>query len=96
MDKQARINKPSTLGNNWAWRLHEGMPVDEVLTDEMVDKIYQLTRISFRLSEICLEEKRKQEELKLKLAQELAKKEQKAKQDAEALKETADPDGNPE
>ena len=45
LDKVARINKPSTLGGNWVWRLEKGM-----LSKEATDKIYQLTRISFRLN----------------------------------------------
>ncbi|MCM1542728.1 MAG: 4-alpha-glucanotransferase [Blautia sp.] len=44
LDKTARINKPSTLGGNWVWRMDRGM-----LSEEMADKIYRLTRISFRL-----------------------------------------------
>lgn len=39
------MNKPSTLGGNWIWRMEEGM-----LSQEVVDRIYHLTRISFRLN----------------------------------------------
>lgn len=44
LDKAARINKPSTLGGNWVWRMD-----GETLTEEVTDRIYRLTRISFRL-----------------------------------------------
>lgn len=44
LDKEARINKPSTLGGNWLWRMTEGM-----LTDEVIKKIHRLTEISARL-----------------------------------------------
>ncbi|MCM1213328.1 MAG: 4-alpha-glucanotransferase [Lachnospiraceae bacterium] len=46
LDKEARINKPSTLGGNWVWRMTE-----EMLTDEVIEKIYRLTEISARLPE---------------------------------------------
>jgi len=46
LDAFARINKPSTLGGNWLWRMDEDM-----LSDELVEKIYRLTRISDRLSD---------------------------------------------
>lgn len=46
LDAEARINKPSVLGGNWEWRMQTGM-----LPEDMIDKIYRLTRISSRLSE---------------------------------------------
>ena len=46
LDADARINKPSTLGGNWEWRMDWKM-----LSREITEKIYQLTRISFRLPE---------------------------------------------
>ena len=46
LDEEARINKPSTLGGNWLWRMTEDM-----LTDEVIKKIYRLTEISARLPE---------------------------------------------
>ncbi|MBD5480446.1 MAG: 4-alpha-glucanotransferase [Lachnospiraceae bacterium] len=46
LDKEARINKPSTLGGNWLWRMTEGM-----LTEEVIEKIRRLTEISARLPE---------------------------------------------
>ena len=45
LDKVARINKPSTLGGNWVWRMEK-----EMLSDEVTDRIYRLTKISFRLN----------------------------------------------
>ena len=62
LDMEARINKPSTLGGNWLWRMEEGM-----LSEEIIQKIIRLTRISSRLSEGKAKEeqerKRAQEEL---------------------------------
>jgi len=63
LDSDARINFPSTLGSNWIWRIKPKM-----LEEEMIDKIYQLTRISYRLSDTMREKewqkKWKAEELK--------------------------------
>ena len=40
LGNEARMNIPSTLGNNWIWRMKE----DE-LTDKLADKIAKLTRM---------------------------------------------------
>lgn len=40
LGNQARINLPSTIGNNWTWRMAEGS-----LNDELANKIYRLTKI---------------------------------------------------
>ena len=40
LGNEARINLPSTLGNNWRWRVKE-----EVLTDTLAEKIYKVTKI---------------------------------------------------
>ena len=40
LGNEARINLPSTVGNNWRWRLKEG-----VFTDTLAEKIYKLTKI---------------------------------------------------
>ena len=45
LDKEARINFPSTLGENWTWRINSHM-----FTKAVVKKIYALTNISDRLS----------------------------------------------
>lgn len=37
---EARMNTPSTLGNNWVWRMKE-----DALTDELAEKIAKLIRI---------------------------------------------------
>ncbi|MCM1145259.1 MAG: 4-alpha-glucanotransferase [Blautia sp.] len=57
LDGTARINKPSTLGINWMWRMDEKM-----FSKEMIDKIYRLTRISGRL---CDEAREAEAEKKL-------------------------------
>lgn len=43
LGNEARINKPSTLGCNWKWRLKEGQ-----VTDELLKEIKKLTIRSFR------------------------------------------------
>jgi len=40
LGNEARINFPSTMGNNWCWRAKDG-----VFTNELANKIYILTRI---------------------------------------------------
>ena len=44
LGNEARINTPSTLGGNWEWRLKKG-----VLTKELAEKIYTLTKTYGRL-----------------------------------------------
>ncbi len=46
LDASARINKPSTLGDNWVWRMGRNM-----FTEKLAARIYRLTRISGRLQE---------------------------------------------
>ena len=41
---EARINYPSTLGNNWKWRL-----LPEQFTPELAKRIYRLTQITARI-----------------------------------------------
>lgn len=43
LDESSRINTPSTIGCNWKWRLPQ-----ELLTDELNDKIKNLTKKYFR------------------------------------------------
>lgn len=43
LGNDARMNKPSTIGCNWKWRLMENE-----ISDELVKRIYELTKISFR------------------------------------------------
>ena len=45
LGSEARINKPSTLGTNWKWRLRPGE-----LTDEVLEKMYDITKLYGRLS----------------------------------------------
>lgn len=45
LGQEARMNKPSTLGGNWVWRMEAGM-----FSQEVVKRIYRLTKISFRLN----------------------------------------------
>ncbi len=44
LDNSARINKPSTLGDNWQWRIREGC-----LNDWLAKIIYDCTKTYFRL-----------------------------------------------
>lgn len=41
---EARINKPSTLGNNWKWRLSKGQ-----ITDELLEQMREITKLYGRL-----------------------------------------------
>lgn len=77
LDKEARINKPSTLGGNWVWRMDAGM-----LSREMQEKIYRITRISSRLPEAEANRLKEEQAERLKAAQE-------EKEKAEALKKKA-------
>ena len=67
LDAEARMNHPSTMGNNWKWRVGE-----EMLTKEASDKLYRLTKISERLSAYSAkrEYKKRQEALAAKKAEE--------------------------
>ena len=42
---EARINYPSTLGNNWKWRLLPGQ-----FTPELAKRIHRLTQITARIA----------------------------------------------
>lgn len=44
LGSEARINIPSTLGNNWKWRLKDGQ-----FTEELADEIYDLTKLYYRV-----------------------------------------------
>ena len=46
LGNEARMNLPSTLGSNWKWRMEEGS-----LTDELAEKIYNLTKLYGRLND---------------------------------------------
>ena len=45
-DSRSRINKPSTTGTNWLWRLSKGD-----LTEELAKQIYEITRLNGRATE---------------------------------------------
>ena len=45
LSSEARINTPSTLGNNWKWRLKKGQ-----LTSELSKRIYKFTKLYGRYS----------------------------------------------
>ena len=44
LDKSARINTPSTLGNNWKWRMTEGC-----FSEELIKKLRRLTKLYGRI-----------------------------------------------
>ncbi len=44
LGKEARINTPSTLGNNWKWRLKKGQ-----ITDELASDIRKMTKLYGRI-----------------------------------------------
>ena len=44
LGSEARINTPSTLGDNWKWRLKDGQ-----FTEELADEIYDLTKLYYRV-----------------------------------------------
>ena len=84
LGEEARINIPSTLGNNWKWRIDSTM-----LTKEAIEKIYDIAIYSDRLSYGCqhLEWLKKEEKRKAK-EEAKAKAEAKAKEEAKAEAET--------
>ena len=45
LGNEARINYPSTLGGNWQWRVK-----DDALTDELAEKIYDITKLYGRVN----------------------------------------------
>ncbi len=45
LSDESRMNIPSTIGDNWEWRIKE-----DQLTDELSDKIYNITKLYGRLS----------------------------------------------
>ena len=44
LGSEARINTPSTLGDNWKWRLSDGQ-----FTEELADEMYDLTKLYYRV-----------------------------------------------
>lgn len=52
LGQEARMNHPSTIGNNWKWRMDSKM-----LPKAIQKKMYKLTRLSGRLPKVETEEK---------------------------------------
>ena len=73
---EARMNFPSTIGNNWKWRIGATM-----LTKEAMEKIYDMAIISDRLSYGCQHLEWLKKEAKVK-----AEAEAKAKEEAKTAK----------
>ena len=44
LGNEARINEPSTLGDNWKWRMKKGQ-----LNEKIIEKIYKMTKLYGRL-----------------------------------------------
>ncbi len=54
LGNEARMNLPSTLGNNWEWRVKPG-----ALTSDLADRIYSLTKLYGRSKEELVIRKRR-------------------------------------
>ena len=83
---EARMNFPSTMGNNWKWRIDSTM-----LTKEAMEKIYDMAIISDRLSYGCQKLEWEKKEAARKAEEEArakAEAEAKAKEEAKAAKKT--------
>ena len=83
---EARMNFPSTMGNNWKWRIDSTM-----LTKEAMEKIYDMAIISDRLSYGCQKlewEKKEAARIAEEEAKAKAEAEAKAKEEAKAAKKT--------
>ena len=55
LGSEARINIPSTLGENWKWRAKA-----DQITDKLAKKLYRYTEMYGRLNEVILEKKAKE------------------------------------
>ena len=44
LGSEARLNTPSTLGDNWKWRL-----LPEQFNEDVADKMFELTKLYYRL-----------------------------------------------
>ena len=82
LDAEARINHPSTLGNNWKWRISADM-----MDEELIKKIYRLTKLSERLSDECA----KKEAAIIKAIKDAEEAAKKAAEKAEAAAKKAAP-----
>lgn len=85
LGEEARMNFPSTMGNNWKWRMGK-----DDLTKELGEKILCLTKLSSRVNDRYWDYAAKKEaaEKAAKAAEEAAKKEANKETKKEAKKET--------
>ena len=51
LGEESRMNIPSTVGDNWDWRMEE-----QAITPDVKEKLLQWTETYFRLNESLLEE----------------------------------------
>ena len=59
LDNSARINMPSTLGQNWRWRMN-----DREMSPDLAKEIFRLTRIYGRTSDRMLKRMAEEEEIR--------------------------------
>ena len=67
LGNEARINEPSTLGDNWKWRMKKGQ-----LNETIIQKIYKMTKLYGRLVKEETEEKEKTEADREKISDKLS------------------------
>ena len=60
LGSEARINTPSTLGENWKWRA-----TDDQITNSLAKKLYKYMEMYGRVNEKILQEKAKAEAAKV-------------------------------
>lgn len=72
LGSEARINIPSTLGENWKWRA-----TSDQITDELAEKLYRYMEMYGRINAVILEELAKQAEEEKQAKEEKAAKKKK-------------------
>src|SRR5699024_8944716 len=60
LGKEGRMNIPSTIGNNWDWRM-----APEATTNDVKEKLYLWTKTYFRMNEALLESEKVKVEVKI-------------------------------
>src|SRR5699024_621260 len=60
LGKEGRMNIPSTIGNNWDWRMDP-----EAVTNDVKEKLYLWTETYFRMNEALLESEKVKVEVKM-------------------------------
>ena len=60
LGKEGRMNIPSTIGNNWDWRM-----APEAITNDVKEKLYLWTKTYFRMNEALLESEKVKVEVKM-------------------------------